>query len=49
MLKARIIMRCVDKGDTARILAGCDIGATPDKRAPTEADPETEVSPEICA
>ena len=30
MLKARIIMRCVDKGNTARILAGCDIGATPE-------------------
>ena len=27
--KARITTRCVDKGDNARILARCDIGATP--------------------
>ena len=27
---ARITTRCVDKGDNSRILARCDIGATPD-------------------
>jgi hypothetical protein len=28
--KAHIKMRCVDKGDNARMLAWCDIGATPE-------------------
>ena len=27
---ARITTRCVDKGDNSRILARCDIGATPE-------------------